>query len=123
MSSEGIPQRCDENSRYEQVSRVQLIYIGAKARCERHTTPKFKDYGGRGIQFLFTSFEEFYKELGNRPKGKSLERINNDGNYEPGNVCWATPREQAANRRTKRLDQFSTEELRRELRKRSTVTH
>ena len=74
-------------------------YQHAKQRC---TNPKFhqwKDYGGRGIQFKFASFEEFYGELGPRPLGTTIERNNNDGHYEKGNVRWATRKEQQANRR------------------------
>jgi hypothetical protein len=75
-------------------------YKAARQRC---TNPKLKcweNYGGRGIKFLFTSFEQFYAELGPRPKGKSLDRFpNNDGNYEPGNVRWATAEQQRENRR------------------------
>ena len=59
----------------------------------------YANYGGRGIKFLFTSFEQFFAELGPRPKGKSVDRINNDGHYEPGNVQWATRSEQRKNQR------------------------
>jgi hypothetical protein len=75
------------------------VYSTARQRC---TNPKDKDfylYGGRGIKFLFTSFEQFFAELGKRPKGRSLDREDNDGNYEPGNVRWATKRQQDANKR------------------------
>lgn len=77
-------------------------YHAAKKRC---TNPKFKqfaDYGGRGIEFRFKSFEEFFAEVGPRPEPKfsySLERIDNDGHYERGNVRWATKEQQARNRR------------------------
>jgi hypothetical protein len=65
------------------------------------------NYGARGIRFLFTSFEEFFAELGPRPEGKdangkalcSLDRKNNDGHYQPGNVRWATASEQRSNQR------------------------
>jgi hypothetical protein len=77
-------------------------YSHAKDHC---TNPNahWADYGGRGIQFLFTSFEQFFAELGPRPAGTTLDRFpNNDGNYEPGNVRWATREEQNQNRRSKR---------------------
>jgi hypothetical protein len=73
-----------------------ISYRNAKARCRDLHNPY---HGGRGIKFLFVSFEQFYAELGPRPEGKTLDRINNDGNYEPGNVRWATKSEQAKNRR------------------------
>jgi hypothetical protein len=82
-------------------------YKGAKQRCTNPKHPKYPDYGGRGIKFLFTSFEQFYAELGPRPpavdeRGKaiySLDRKNNHGNYELGNVRWATRSEQRLNER------------------------
>lgn len=77
-------------------------YLGAKQRCETITNHKYKDYGGRGIEFLFTSFEEFFAELGERPEPKnlySLDRIDVNGNYEKGNVRWATSKEQSRNQR------------------------
>jgi len=71
----------------------------AKQRCTNPNNHKWADYGGRGIKFLFTSFEQFFAELGPRPEGMTLDRKNNDGNYEPGNVRWATKEEQNRNRR------------------------
>lgn len=77
-------------------------YISARQRCTNVWNPEWEDYGGRGIKFLFESFMQFYKELGPRPAGMSLDRINNDGNYEPGNVRWATDIEQRHNQRSHR---------------------
>ena len=74
-------------------------YKDARNRCNSPKNKRYKDYGGRGIKFLFTSFEQFFAELGPRPQGLSLDKINNDGNYEPGNVRWATSKEQGLNRR------------------------
>ena len=80
-------------------------YKSAKNRCSNPKSSGWNNYGGRGIRFLFESFEQFYAELGPRPIGKSLDRKDNDGNYEPGNVRWATPSEQIANTRLTRLNE------------------
>jgi hypothetical protein len=75
-------------------------YKGAKGRCTNPRNRSYKDYGGRGIEFRFTSFQEFLKAVGYRPSPlHSLDRIENDGHYEPGNVQWATKEHQANNRR------------------------
>jgi hypothetical protein len=74
-------------------------FFNARDRCTKPKNRAFKNYGGRGIEFRFASFEEFFAELGPRPQGTELERINNDGHYEPGNVRWATHGEQQVNRR------------------------
>lgn len=81
------------------------IYARAKSRCQCPTNPGYKHYGGRGIEFRFQSFEEFYAEMGERPSTQhSIDRINNDGHYEKGNVRWATNQQQMENRRiTRRL--------------------
>jgi len=77
-------------------------YMGAKARCRNPNDKNYKDYGGRGIEFRFKSFEEFFSCLGLKPSPQhSLDRFpnNKDGHYEPGNVRWATKRDQVKNRR------------------------
>jgi hypothetical protein len=74
-------------------------YAQAKSRCNCSTNARYKDYGGRGIEFRFTSFQEFFTELGICPADKSLDRIDNNGHYEKGNVRWATKDEQLATRR------------------------
>lgn len=75
-------------------------YREAKYRCSNSNAQAWKHYGGRGIEFRFGSFEEFLAEIGRRPTLEhSLDRRNNDGHYEPGNVRWATASEQSLNRR------------------------
>jgi hypothetical protein len=71
----------------------------ARTRCSNPRVRCYKNYGARGIKFLFTDFEQFFRELGPRPEGMSLDRKDNDGNYEPGNVHWPTSIEQARNKR------------------------
>lgn len=84
------------------LTREYMSWHSARTRCLNPNDEHWSDYGGRGIKFLFTSFEQFFAELGPRPQGKTLDRINNDSNYEPGNVRWATAEEQNANRRSRK---------------------
>src|SRR5687767_11697696 len=78
-------------------------YHGAKKRCNCPTISDYRLYGGRGIQFLFSSFQEFWDVVGPRPSSEhSLDRIDVNGHYEPDNVRWATAKQQAENRRNNR---------------------
>lgn len=77
------------------------VWMNMKRRCFDPRCEAFKYYGARGITVCkrWLSFPNFYKDMGDRPKDRSLDRINNDGNYEPSNCRWATHREQHMNRR------------------------
>jgi hypothetical protein len=85
---------------YDTHSVEATAYYQARSRCSDTKRRDYARYGGRGIKFLFTSGEQWFSELGIRPSAQhSVDRINNDGNYEPGNVRWATKEEQTNNRR------------------------
>ena len=74
-------------------------FVMAKSRCTNPNVKSWTDYGGRGIEFRFTSFEQFFAHIGPRPTPKhSVDRIENNGNYEVGNVRWATRSEQEKNK-------------------------
>lgn len=76
-----------------------------KMRCSDKRTNGFERYGGRGISVCdrWLKFGNFLSDMGERPEGKTIDRINQNGNYEPGNCRWATVEEQHANRRDNRF--------------------
>lgn len=79
------------------------IWYGMLDRCRNPNNRAWESYGGRGIEVRFRAFEDFLAEIGRRPSPRhSVDRIRNEGHYEVGNVRWATPSEQARNRRKKR---------------------
>lgn len=82
---------------------LHKVWESMMARCYREKTPHYHNYGGRGITVCerWHEFLSFFEDVVSGYKhGLSLDRINNDGNYEPSNTRWATPKQQMNNRRT-----------------------
>jgi hypothetical protein len=91
------------HNRRQQRTPEYNAWTNMKSRCLNPRHPHYKYYGGRGITVQpewLESFEAFLRDVGNRPgPGYSLDRVDVDGNYEPGNVRWATALQQRHNRR------------------------
>lgn len=88
---------------------IYIIWLSMRTRCNNPKSDSFGRYGGRGIKVCerWDSFENFYADMGDRPSpSHSLDRIDNNGNYEPSNVRWATNEEQMNNRRATKLLEF-----------------
>ena len=76
-----------------------------RGRCGKSDHPKYPEYGGRGIKICYRwrKFENFLADMGERPKGLTLDRINNDGHYSPVNCRWASQKQQNTNTRRVKL--------------------
>lgn len=82
--------------------KLYRVWNSMKERCRNPNDKHYKDYGGRGIKVCdrwISCFKNFLDDMGERPNGYQIDRTNNDGNYEPDNCRWVTPKENHANRR------------------------
>lgn len=89
-------------------------WINMRRRCSLPHRPEYPLYGGRGIEVCdewMRSFDAFFRDMGERPEGTSLDRIDNDGPYEKGNCRWAPPKVQARNRRGNRIVNWKGREM------------
>lgn len=85
-------------------------WSGMLERCLNPNNKLYPQYGGRGISICerWMTFENFFEDMGHRPKGTTIDRYpNNDGHYEPGNCRWATAKEQARNTRATLFVEFN----------------
>lgn len=83
-------------------TRTYRMWLGMRQRCENPKASKYENYGGRGIRVCdrWLDFTAFYADMGEAPEHHSLDRIDGNGNYEPGNCRWATVAQQNRNKRT-----------------------
>lgn len=88
------------------------IWAQMRYRCHVESHPFYQYYGGRGIKVCkrWQSFENFLADMGERPEGMSIDRIDNDDNYSKENCRWATQKEQMRNRRVTRKIEFEGKE-------------
>jgi hypothetical protein len=94
------------HARRGKVTRAYTCWVSMLQRCFNSSSQSYRNYGGRDdsitVVEYYRDFVNWYADMGDPPDGLSQDRINNDGNYEPGNLRWATASEQVRNRRPRK---------------------
>lgn len=90
---------------------IHALWCKVMERCYSESDPAYDRYGGRGIKVCdrWHDFKNFYEDMGDRPEGRTLDRINNDGDYSPDNCRWATYKRQNRNKRNTIIVEFNGE--------------
>lgn len=97
------------HSPFGKPTKMYRIWSGMRNRCGNSKNQAYDDYGGRGIKVCdrWQEFSNFLADMGHPPSDKhTIDRKDNDGDYEPGNCVWSTKKEQANNRRSNRLLEY-----------------
>lgn len=94
-------------------TRTYRCWSGMLSRCNNPHATNYERYGGRGITVCerWHRFDNFLADMGETPKGLTLERVDNSGNYEPNNCRWATRKEQQSNTRSNRRLEWEGKQL------------
>ncbi len=90
-----------------------IVWASMKARCYQRNSFGYKWYGAKGIRICrrwFNSFTNFLADMGPRPEGHQLDRIDTNGDYKPKNCRWATPKQQSRNRTNNHILKFRKQE-------------
>lgn len=89
-------------------------WLGMRERCSNPNHNRYRYYGGRGIRVCdrWQSFAAFLADMGEKPAGTSIDRVDLDGDYEPGNCHWATATEQARNKSNAKLEPHEPAQIR-----------
>lgn len=109
ITRENIRSAVKRQTRHNGFKREFRTWASMISRCTNPDSQGYKHYGARGIKVCdrwLNSFDAFLQDMGPRPQRHSIDRIDNDGNYEPQNCRWATIRQQSRNRRTSKLISF-----------------